>query len=469
MPEEKLESRAAPYLFWFLLSLQLLFFAALNLFDDWTLEYMPVKFVGAALISGFAYLAAVSRFAVIKARSAQIVVFWSVALALRLIAFPLAAGDDLWRYQWEGKVQHAGFNPYVTAPDDERLLELREDFPEWHKINHRHFRTIYPPGAQMLFAAFTGISDHPIFYKLIFTLADLATVLVLLRLLRLEGRAFATRHVSTVGMPSSQELAPPLYLAAAWYAWNPLVVYSFTGAAHFDSLMLLPMVASILFVARSESETNPRRKWLLAVAASCVLGIAISIKLIPVLLILLFAFALRKRAIVLLMALMIPLLLSLAYGFPQIKIWQSLSDFAYVTRLNDLFWWLIEDTVWPNPRQKNYRYNVIVLVCVALISFAFIRNWKRGTVWVFGASLILTPALHAWYCTWILPVATWRRTYAWHVLSVTIFAYYLFWNERLFALPWRSEPWLRGIIILPPLMMLLGSWMRRGSSQRSGE
>ena len=41
------------------------------------------------------------------------------------------------------------------------------------------------------------------------------------------------------------------------------------------------------------------------------------------------------------------------------------------------------------------------------------------------------------------------------MLSVTLFAYFLFWNERLFALPWHSELWLRGIITLPPLISLL--------------
>ena len=35
------------------LALEIVFFAALNLFDDWTLESMPIKFVAAAFLSGF--------------------------------------------------------------------------------------------------------------------------------------------------------------------------------------------------------------------------------------------------------------------------------------------------------------------------------------------------------------------------------------------------------------------------------
>src|ERR1700719_3242124 len=88
------------------LVLELIFFAALNFFDDWTLESMPTKFVASAFLSGVAYLAAVSNFppkdgfAVANKVSLrkQAVLFWGVAIILRLIALPLAPGDDLFRY-----------------------------------------------------------------------------------------------------------------------------------------------------------------------------------------------------------------------------------------------------------------------------------------------------------------------------------------------------------------------------------
>ena len=248
---------------------------------------------------------------------------------------------------------------------------------------------------------------------------------------------------------------------------NPLVVYSFAGSAHFDSLMILPMIAGILFLTRIETETDSRRKWWLALAASAAFGIAISIKLVPVLLLLCCVFALRQRAITLVVSGAIPLLLSFLYGYPKIPIWDSLRRFAHVTRLNDLFWWLIEETVWPNSHQKNYHYNVILIIAVGVVSLLAWWNWKRAMLWVLGTTLILSPVLHPWYCTWILPLATWRRAFAWHVLSVTLFAYFLFWNERLFLLPWHSEPWLRAIIAVPPLAA--GLWLsltQRSSSER---
>lgn len=419
--------------FAFALGLEFALCAALNFFDDWTLEQMPVRFVAVGLACGIAYLFAVSHFPVALPARRQALIFWAMAIALRLAVLPLVPGDDFWRYQWEGKIQQAGFNPYLVAPDDPELESQRAAFPYWYKINHREFRAIYPPAAELLFAALSRVFDHPLPYKLLFAAADLASAALLLRLISGASR----------------------YTLAAWYAWNPLVVYCFAGSAHFDSLMILPMLGGILCLTRHESAQIPRAKWLLAFASATLFGLAISMKLIPLLLLPLCVFALGFRALALLVSLAIPALLSMLYGFPQLPIWNSLRSFAYVTRLNDLFWWLIEETVWPNPRQKNYHYNVIIVSVVLVLSLLFFRNWRRGMLCVLGAALILTPVLHPWYCTWILPLAAWRRVEPWFVLSVTLFAYFLFWNERLFALPWHSELWLRGIIIVPPLIATL--------------
>jgi alpha-1,6-mannosyltransferase len=412
---------------------EVLLCAGLNLFDDWTLAEMPVRFVACGLACGIAFLAAVSVFPETLSPRTQALLFWSVAIVLRIVALPIEPGDDFWRYQWEGKVQQAGYNPYLQAPDDPVLAEERAQFPNWYKINHRHFSAIYPPGAQLIFAALAGISDHPLFYKLVFTAADLATAAVLLLMLPRANR----------------------FADAAWYAWNPLVVYSFAGSAHFDSLMVLPMLGGVLLLMRFERAEDDRTRWMLAIGAAALFGIAISVKLIPVLLLPLCVFALRSRAVALALALAIPAVLSLWYGWPGVAIWDTLRSFAHVTRLNDLFWWIVEETVWPNPRQKNYRYNVVIIAVVCLVSLLFWRNWKRGMFWVLGVALILTPVLHPWYLTWILPFAAWRRVLPWQVLSVTLFAYFLFWNERLFLLPWRSEMWLRGIIMIPPLVAWL--------------
>jgi len=233
-------------------------------------------------------------------------------------------------------------------------------------------------------------------------------------------------------------------------------------------LMILAMLAGIFFFGRSNSAAEPSAQWRHAIFGAIALGAAISIKLVPLLLLPVCAFALGRRAVTLVISLMIPALLSLPFGFPHVPIWESLGRFIYVARLNDMFWWIVEDTFWPNPHQRNYQYNVIIVIAVSVVSIFFIRNWKRGLLWVMGTALILSPVLHPWYCTWILPLAAWRRVDAWQVLSVTIFAYYLFWNERLFALPWHSEPWLRGFILIPPIAAALLALMGKSRPNESG-
>jgi alpha-1,6-mannosyltransferase len=416
-----------------LLVAEILFFGSLNLFDDWTLQLMPVRFVGAAFASGIAFLAAISHFPPSIDIRRQAILFWGIAILLRIVALPLVPADDLIRYQWEGKIQRAGFNPYQITVSDPQLDDLRHDFPEAAKINHPELRAFDAPGAELLFKFLSGVSDRPLFYKIIFAIADLAAAAALLRLIGGDQR----------------------YRDAAWYAWNPLVAYSFAGAAHFDSVMILSLVGGILALVRSTSEVESTRQWLWALAAAILFGIAISLNIVVASLLLLCVFALRWRAVVLALTAIIPVLFALSFGFPKVRIWDSLAQLTHLSRLNDLFWWLIEDTIWPNPHQRSFHYLPIMIVCVVAVSFLFVRNWKRGMVWALGTVLALSPILHPWYCAWILPLATWRRAYGWHVLSITIFAYYLFWDERLFILPWHSEPWMRAMIIAPALAALI--------------
>ncbi len=425
--------------FWLALLAEILLFAVLHRYDDWRYANMPVLFVQTALLCGIAFFVTAPAFANLPAGRLPVATFWIAAVLLRLLALPLEPGDDIWRYQWEGRVQNAGFNPFVLAPNDERLAAVRAQDPDWNRINHRDYSAIYPPGAELLFAALSRCGAGPLIYKLLFAAADLGAIALLLLLIG--GR---TR-----------------YADAVWYAWNPLVVYSFAGAAHFDSLMILPMLAGFWWVRESGRATEAGPRWRYAILGALALGLAISIKLIPLLLLPLCAFALGRRAWALALSLATPALLSLPFGVPRVPIWESLGRFIYVTRLNDMFWWLIEDTFWPNPHQKNYHYNVIIVLAVLVVSVIFLRRWKRGLLWVMGTALILSPVLHPWYCTWILPLAAWRRVGAWQVLSVTLFAYYLFWDERLFLLPWHSEPWLRGLILLPPIIAALFALRQR--------
>jgi hypothetical protein len=393
---------------WVALLAEILLLAALHRFDDWRYADMPIKFVEVAVLSGIAFFAAASFFAHVSLGRRAGVTFWVVAILLRIVALPIEPGDDLWRYQWEGRVQNAGFNPYVLAPNDEKLVPLRAEFANWSQINHRDFSAIYPPGT-VAFAAlspFAAVRSH----KLLFAAADLAAIAVLLRLI-----GGATRFADAALRLESTGRLQLRRCGALRQFDDPAAArrHSLFRARWRANLRRCRVSVRRLHAWRRRGASpSSQTRW--AILGAIAMGLAISIKLVPVLLLPLCAFALGRRALALGISLAIPAALSLPFGFPHVAIWNSLGRFIYVTRLNDMFWWIIEDTVWPNPHQKNYHYNVIIIVAVLIVSVFFVRNWKRGLLWVMGTALFLSPVLHPWYCTWILPLAdgergAWRR------------------------------------------------------------
>jgi hypothetical protein len=425
--------------FWVALIAELVLFASLNLFDDWTLQLMPLKFVVAAMACGLAYLLATAEFDA-TAKNA-IALFWVITIALRLLALPLEPANEVWRYQADGAMQRAGLNPYKTSPMDAgdgiKVVDVA-------RVPRNDEPAAYAPGAEILFRV-VPISESALFYKVIFAAADVFAIALLLRLVDVQ--------------------------TAAWFAWNPLVAYSFAGAAHFDSIVLLAIVAMLAALRWFEESGKIKVRCIYAIGAAMALGLAISVRPIMIVLLLPMAFALRGYAVTLVLGILVPLVAGGAVAIPSFAQWNLFGDYAQVSRLNDLSWWILEDTLWPNWHQQHYRYDVVIIVVSTMIALVFMRNWKRGMLWSLGAAIILAPVLHAWYVTWVLPLATWRRAFGWHLLSVTIFAYYLFFNQRgLFSveLPWHADPWLRGMIILPVVFAMVMLGRQRLLRKKSG-
>jgi hypothetical protein len=143
-------------------------------------------------------------------------------LRLTLVACTPALSDDVYRYVWDGRVQASGVNPYSHPPRASALATLRDDAVH-PKINHPGVRTIYPPAAEMVFAAARGPLDGVTGFKVLFVAFDLATCFLLWRILRRRGRA---------------ELA-------IWYAWCPLVLVEIAHSGHMDALVLFWLVLAL--------------------------------------------------------------------------------------------------------------------------------------------------------------------------------------------------------------------------------
>ena len=159
----------------------------------------------------------------------------TVAIACRLVVlFPEPIfSSDVYRYAWDGVVQHAHISPYRYVPGDKVLTFLRSPNQDlFDNINRRDYaRTIYPPVAQFFFYLITFISPAVTFMKLAMVLFEGLTVYGLVLLLRAMG---ARREWVLI------------------YAWCPLCIWEFGSSGHVDAMVMAFVVFALLFRYRDQ-------------------------------------------------------------------------------------------------------------------------------------------------------------------------------------------------------------------------
>ncbi len=142
--------------------------------------------------------------------------------------------DDLYRYQWEGRVWLAGENPYELAPDDPALADLR-DAEVWPRVTHRDVPAAYPPLTQAFFALCALGSVGARGFRVALVLVDLLTWFALARLMRARGEPVA---------------------ASIGWGLMPLVVLEVAGSGHFDVLAVLGTVLAFLCHAQGRDRAS---------------------------------------------------------------------------------------------------------------------------------------------------------------------------------------------------------------------
>ncbi|MEM9566790.1 MAG: glycosyltransferase family 2 protein [Cyanobacteria bacterium P01_E01_bin.34] len=321
--------------------------------------------------------------------------FWGVAIAARCILLAMHPGDDMWRYLWEGWLQLNGVSPYDFAPNAPELEVLRTAW--WSSINHPDVSAIYPPVTQLGFRLLAWIQPSVLLFKLGFVAADLAVCGVLAR---------------WVG-PSR----------ATVYAWNPLVLYSFAGGGHYDSWFVLPLVMAWGIADLGQGS----RRWL---GASLCLGFSIAVKWVSLPLLGFVSWrAWRDRHVgfavltfgVGLLPMAIAALMFCADGTcPLIPV---SSTFVSHGRSAELFPY-IAGWLWPISRESNWIYG-LPLAISTLVLIAASRHFLAFTERFFLVLLVLTPIVHAWYFTWLVPFAAVTRHWGIRLVSLSAFVYFV--------------------------------------------
>jgi hypothetical protein len=173
----------------------------------------------------------------------------AVALRLPLIVSPAFLSTDVNRYVWDGRVQAAGVNPYRYLPADPALAGLRDD-AVYPRINRAAYApTIYPPAAQVIFAAVGYVWSSITAVKATMAGFEMLAVFCLLRLL------------AAAKLPAERVLI---------YVWNPLPVWAFAGNGHIDAAAIGLLATALLLRVRY------RDGW-----AGVALGLAILVKFLP--------------------------------------------------------------------------------------------------------------------------------------------------------------------------------------------
>ena len=158
-----------------------------------------------------------------------------VAVACRLeTLFPAPfLSSDVYRYAWDGVVQHAHISPYRYVPGDPALTFLRAPNQDlFDNINRRDYaHTIYPPVAQMAFFLITWISPTVTGMKAAMVAIEGVTMWTLVKLLR------------AMGLPAERTLL---------YAWCPMLIWEIAGSGHLDSLVMAFVVLALLARTRKQ-------------------------------------------------------------------------------------------------------------------------------------------------------------------------------------------------------------------------
>ncbi len=215
-----------------------------------TTHLIWLGFAGAAYLVGVL----VVRYRTVGRTGLAVILLAGVVIRIVLLTAPPAYSTDLYRYVWDGQVQAAGINPYDYFPADPVLAPLRDPGTGptaiYDNINRPTYaRTIYPPAAQLLFALVGRVAPSIWGIKAAMTLLDFVTTGILLLILRVAGRPVA--HILV-------------------WAWNPLVIWEFSGAGHVDALASAFVALALLLAIRS------RMGW-----AGAALGLAIATKFLP--------------------------------------------------------------------------------------------------------------------------------------------------------------------------------------------
>lgn len=344
------------------------------------------------------------------------------ALLFRLTAFQIEPlfSDDLYRYQWEGRVAAAGLNPYDHRPAEPALAHLLHP-----RVDGKDFKPVYGPLLQSLQLALVNLggATHLPVMKIGACLADLLLCWLLWQWL-----------------PPNEK-----WRWIAW-AWSPLGLVEFWGMGHHDSVMVALALAA-LYAAE-------RHKWPWAYT---LLGLAAATKYWPILL---WPYLARRGNWR--WAALTPLVFAICW-LPWLT---DISENAKYTggfvggwRNNDILFGPILALAGSLDAAKRASLALIALSSLAAALFA---KSPRQAYWTVALTILLVSAnVHPWYLTWILPLTVFHWPWPvliWGALAPVHYVVLIRWRQEHI---WEGLTNWRWAVYLPVFALLMVQIVRR--------
>ncbi len=365
------------------------------------------SFIIALAFAGIAYLLAVREFFSTSTFPKHVIVIGLVLAAvwhLLFLVLPPGPDDDIHRYVWDGRVQRLGYDPYILVPSDPALAGLHTS--ETRTLNNPDVPSPYPAGAQLFFRAVTAIHESVFALKVAFVVCDLGIVFVLLSILR------------------SRRQSAHWVLA---YAWNPLLAIEVAGSGHIDIVGVLLLLVSFAALAR---------RW--RTVAALAFGLAVAVKLLPIVLLPLYWRRVRVRDGALAAA-VLGLLYTPFLNHGRIPI-GSLGTYVQSFRFNDPVFATLE-------RVASPQLVVGLAVVAGLLTAIWMRRksaaWSPDAfAWPMAASLLCAPVVYPWYLLWLLPFLRSASTLPLIIWTVSIIPTYYVWHLRALGRQWLVPGWI---------------------------
>ncbi len=374
--------------------------------------------------------------------STRLILLMALIFRLTLFFSPPTLSDDIYRYVWDGRVQLAGINPYLHAPDAVELSPLRNALHA--QINHPEIPTIYPPLAQLFFLLIASVNESVEAIKLGLIACDIALCLLLVLLLKKRGQD-----------PRR----------ALFYAWHPLPLVEIAGSGHIDVLGTLLLMLCLYGVSTARKNL-----------ASIALAAAFLAKLVPILLLpaLWKQFALSQENSLrnwLSPAGRLPLLYFLAFclvgylPFAEMgtDIFAGLGTYLRHWHFNDLAYSMLRAglQIWDPDAALHARWLCMsLLFAIVIYALKYQADPLRAAFWLMGAYTLLSPTLHPWYLLWVLPLMPFFFNAAWVLLGFLVFLAYEVLIDYSQAGIWSEKDGVKWAQYAPFYFLLCATYLR---------